>query len=145
MLQVNFYDNVDDSLLKFAVIISKHKGQWVFCKHKGRDTFECPGGHRENGEKIEETARRELWEETGAQIFDLSPICVYSVCDNNGVIYNSNETFGMLYFATISSFGELPPLEIEKIELFDSLPINWTYPEIQPRLLKKASEIYCKN
>ena len=34
MLEVNFYDEVDDSLLKFAVIISKADGKWVFCKHK---------------------------------------------------------------------------------------------------------------
>ena len=31
MLEVNFYDEVDDSLLKFAVIISKADGKWVFC------------------------------------------------------------------------------------------------------------------
>lgn len=47
MLEVNFYDNVDDSLLKFAVITSKASGKWVFCKHKERDTYEIPGGHRE--------------------------------------------------------------------------------------------------
>ena len=47
MLEVNFYDDVDDSLLKFAVIISKASGKWVFCKHKERDTYEIPGGHRE--------------------------------------------------------------------------------------------------
>ena len=46
MLEVNFYDDVDDSLLKFAVIISKASGKWVFCKHKERDTYEIPGGHR---------------------------------------------------------------------------------------------------
>lgn len=28
MLKVNFYDSVDDNLLKFAVIISKHNGKW---------------------------------------------------------------------------------------------------------------------
>ena len=39
MLEVKFYDSVDDTLLKFAVIISKTDGKWVFCKHKERDTF----------------------------------------------------------------------------------------------------------
>ena len=34
MLKVNFYETADDQLLKFAVIISKHNGKWVFCKHK---------------------------------------------------------------------------------------------------------------
>lgn len=40
MLEVKFYDSVDDSLLKFAVIISKSNGKWVFCRHKERDTYE---------------------------------------------------------------------------------------------------------
>lgn len=47
MLEVKFYDEVDDSLLKFAVIIAKAEGKWVFCKHRERDTYEVPGGHRE--------------------------------------------------------------------------------------------------
>ena len=38
MLEVNFYDTVDDDLLKFAVIISQSNGKWVMCKHKERDT-----------------------------------------------------------------------------------------------------------
>ncbi len=33
-MKVQFYDEVDDSLLKFAVIISKSNNKWVFCKHK---------------------------------------------------------------------------------------------------------------
>ena len=43
MLEVKFYDSVDDSLLKFAVIVSQSNGKWVFCKHKERDTYEVPG------------------------------------------------------------------------------------------------------
>lgn len=39
-MQVKFYDKVDDKLLKFAVIISKSDGKWVFCKHKERNTRE---------------------------------------------------------------------------------------------------------
>ena len=59
-MKVQFYDEVDDSLLKFAVIISKSNNKWVFCKHKQRDTFEIPGGRREENEQIFETAKREL-------------------------------------------------------------------------------------
>ena len=33
MLEVKFYDTVDDVLLKFAVIISQSNGKWIFCKH----------------------------------------------------------------------------------------------------------------
>ena len=44
----------------------------------------------------------------------------------------------MLYYAIINSFEELPPLEMERIALFDELPKDWTYPQIQPTLLKKV-------
>lgn len=134
MLKVNFYEQADDSLLKFAVIVSKHNGKWVFCKHKERSTYECPGGHREENEAIEQAAKRELWEETGAKDYMLKRVCVYSVLDDN------TETFGALYFADIFSFEELPQLEIEKIEFFDDLPTSWTYPEIQPFLLEKVKQ-----
>ena len=81
MLEVKFYDTVDDSLLKFAVIISQSNGKWVICKHKERDTYEAPGGHREAGEDILETAKRELQEETGAIVCEIDGKIVAScVC-----------------------------------------------------------------
>ena len=134
MLKVNFYEQADDALLKFAVIVSQHNGKWVFCKHKERYTYECPGGHREENEEIEQTAKRELWEETGAKDYMLKRVCIYSVLDDKA------ETFGALYYADIFSFEELPKLEIERIEFFDDLPTSWTYPEIQPLLLEKVMQ-----
>ena len=50
MAEVRFYEKVNDDLFKFAVIASKSDGKWVFCKHKERETYEMPGGHREPGE-----------------------------------------------------------------------------------------------
>ena len=61
MTRVNFYDHVEDALLRFAVIIARHNGKWVFCKHRERSTWEVPGGHREAGEDILDTAKRELF------------------------------------------------------------------------------------
>ena len=133
MTYVNFYDTIDDSLLKFAVIITKSAGKWVFCKHRERITYEMPGGHREEGESIEETARRELYEETGALEYTMKQICAYSVQKDCG-----QETFGMLYYAEVTSFEEELHSEIEKIVLSESLPKNWTYPDIQPKLMEEA-------
>lgn len=135
MSEVLFYDHVDDDALKFAVIVSRYQGKWVFCRHKQRKTYEIPGGHRENGENIEETARRELYEETGAARFRLVPVCVYSVRGDSGT-----ETYGMLYYADIQEFFSLPDFEMERIEFFDGIPGELTYPDIQPKLLHKASE-----
>ena len=138
MLEVNFYDHVADKLLKFAVITAKTEGKWVFCKHKERDTYEVPGGHRELGESIEDAGRRELMEETGAVDFKIKPMCVYSVKGKTRVNENvDDETFGMLFIADITSFAELHS-EIERILITDTLVDNWTYPLIQPRLIEEA-------
>ena len=137
MLEVKFYDSVEDSLLKFAVIISQSNGKWVFCKHKERDTYEVPGGHRETGEDIFETAKRELQEETGAIKFEIKPICVYSVTGKTRVNDTGEETFGLLCFAEITEFAKELHSEMEKVVFMDDLPENWTYPLIQPKLIEK--------
>lgn len=138
MLKVHFYKTANDEVFQFAVIVSQYKGKWVFCKHRERNTYECPGGHREENEPIDETAKRELWEETGAKKYNLKPVCVYSV------ERDTEETFGMLYFADIIEFEKLPPFEMEKIELFDELPEEWTYPLIQPFLLEQVKKHLAK-
>lgn len=131
MLEVKFYEQVDDELLKFAVILSRTQGKWVFCKHRERTTYERPGGHREPGETIRETAERELKEETGAVEFDMKTVGVYSVKTEE------NETFGMLFAAEIFLFEDIHS-EIESILITDDLVEQWTYPLIQPRLLEEA-------
>ena len=79
MTQVFFKNpgEVADEQLDFAVIMARMDGQWIFCRHKNRTTWEIPGGHREAGEAITDTARRELWEETGAEKAELYPLGVY--------------------------------------------------------------------
>ena len=141
MIEVNFYNQVDDELLKFAVIISQTNGKWVFCKHKERDTYEIPGGHRESGESILEAAKRELKEETGTIDFSIKPICVYSVKGKTRVNEEiGKETFGMLFIADINSFEEELQSEIEKIIITDHLIDNWTYPLIQPLLIDEVKK-----
>ncbi|MCI5873484.1 MAG: NUDIX domain-containing protein [Clostridiales bacterium] len=135
-VKVRFYDSVNDDLLKFAVIIARTGGKWVFCKHKERDTYEVPGGHREVGEPIFDTAKRELYEETGAIDFEITPICVYSVTAKDN--FDGEETFGMLYYADVRTFEAELHSEIEKIIITDKLVEHWTYPLIQPKLLEEA-------
>ncbi len=136
-MEVKFYDSVEDHRLKFAVIIAKYNGRWVFCKHRERSTYEIPGGHREDGEAIFDTANRELIEETGAKEYTITPVCVYSVLGKNSVNELGSETFGMLFVAEITEFYDEIHSEIERIELFDTMPSKLTYPLIQPQLMNE--------
>ena len=133
-MKVEVPETYRDSELKYAVILAKYNGKYVFVKHRERETLEIPGGHREQGENIAECAARELYEETGAVKYSLRQICPYKVND-----------LGMLFYAEITELGELPQSEIEKVFLLDELPkelSQWTYPEIQPFLREKIeSEI----
>lgn len=133
MLEVKFYETIQDDKFGFAVILAKTQGKWVFCRHKERNTYEFPGGHREEGEDILMTAKRELYEETGALVFHIQPIGVYSV-----VREGEEESFGMFYYAEIEEFEKELHSEIEEIIITEELPENWTYPLIQPKLLEYA-------
>ncbi len=135
MTKVQFYDQVEDQKLRFAVIVTRTEGHWVFCKHKERNTLEVPGGHREPGEDILETAKRELYEETGATDFSIEPVCVYSVIAPWN--FDGQETFGMLYYADVRAFEKELHSEIERIVIQDELPTSWTYSDIQPYLMQE--------
>lgn len=139
MAKVTFYDKVEDRLLKFAVIITKTGGKWVFCRHRDRDTLEVPGGRREIGETIWETAARELQEETGAAEFEIRPVCAYSVKGKTRADEDlEEETFGMLFTAEVASFEPELHSEIERIYITEQLADRWTYPSIQPALIEEA-------
>lgn len=140
MLKVNFYElnKVEDNKLLFAVIMSRYNGRWLYVRHKDRQTWEIPGGHREVNENISDTASRELFEETGAKKFQLTPICVYSVERTEAIDYT--ESFGQLFYAEIESLDEMLDFEIGEIQLCDVMPKNLTYPLIQPFLYNKVIE-----
>lgn len=130
MTQVRFFDQARNEDLKFAVIAARMDGKWLLCRHKERATWEFPGGHREEGENIHDTARRELWEETGAHDFQLEPVSAYAV-DTDG-----ETSYGALFFAQVRELGERPAqFEIGENRLFDALPGELTYPEIIPALM----------
>lgn len=123
MIEVKFYEEVKDEKLKYTVIVTRYNGKWVFCRHKDRKTLEIPGGHREKGERIIDTAKRELYEETGAINYTIEPISVYSVINKD----ENEETFGFLYLAEVKEFEKELYNEIEEIVLLDDFPNNCTY------------------
>ena len=141
MVETSLYDHItDNSKLIFVDIVAKYNGRWVLCKEKSRDTWECPGGHIEKGETPEQAAKRELWEETGAIEFEINPIGYYGAKGSDGTIESAQEVFGQIYYADIKIIGELPNFEIEKIEFFEEIPDNFTYPYAHPLFIGLAEK-----
>jgi 8-oxo-dGTP diphosphatase len=135
-LEVNFHPMIDipDERLQYAVIMAQEDGKWLVCRHRDRDTWEIPGGHREPCESIEQAARRELYEETGVTDAELTPVEVYSVTREDGVT-----SYGMLFLARVKARGELPAnSEMQKVKAVHLLPQELTYPDIQPKLFSRA-------
>lgn len=62
---------------KYVVVLSCYQGKILLSRHKERDTWETQGGHIEPGETPLEAARRELYEESGAAEYEISPLCDY--------------------------------------------------------------------
>lgn len=103
---------IDHDSIKFAVLITKFNDQFIIISNKKRGGWEIPGGNREIGESILYTASRELFEETGAVKFELTPFGIYRWCGS----------FGMVFYAEVEEINTLPESEIDEIKCVDVLP-----------------------
>lgn len=136
---------VPDSELEYSVVAARHLNKWVCVRLKGRGDWCFPGGSREAGETMEENARRELYEETGALDFNLYPLGLYGVDhrhSNDGKDVRERISWGGLYGAEISSFGSIPEeFEIAERAYFDRFPLdNARFPYIMPGMMEWLEE-----
>ena len=153
IVRIHDLNTIPEGHITFVVLLARYQGKWVYVRHKERTTWEIPGGHREPGEWLTDSAERELYEETGATVFTLDPLFDYEV-DRSGedlptpmsppypVTYFQppTRTFGRLYLAEIQELGTLPEFEIAEVRLFDDSPEHLTYPAIQPMLLEEGTK-----
>lgn len=117
---------------QYVVVCSRYGENWLLSRHRKRDTWETQGGHIEPGETPQQAARRELFEESGAEDAQLYPVCDYCGFDSQSAAN------GMVFLAVIHRLGTLPESEMQEVRLFDTLPENLTYPNVTPHLIAEA-------
>ena len=130
-MKIKFYDKniIEDKKLLYSIIVSEYKGKWVFVKDKERQRWEVPAGTREKGEEIIETAKRELYEETGLIAKELTLLGVFSGKDMHNIYPNGDEVSNVdIVYICKSYKGELKCQtgEVENLKFFDisDLPDN---------------------
>ena len=119
---------------KYVVVLTKYQDKIVLSRHRNRSTWETQGGHIEKVETPLEAAKRELWEESGAQDFDIHPLFDYWAADE------TSQANGQVFAAFVRSFASIPASEMKEIGFFDALPDNLTYPDITPKLFARWME-----
>ena len=77
-VELTFGENRYGMPARHVLVVLKHKGKWLLTNHSIRG-IEFPGGKAEEGESIEEAAVREMSEETGVTITNLTNFAEYVV------------------------------------------------------------------
>lgn len=117
----------------YVVVLTMMEGKILLSRHRDRDTWETQGGHIEEGETPLLAARRELVEESGAAVYELTPLFDY--------VHTGTGLGGVAFRGDVAKLDALPGYEMAEVRLFDSLPENLTYPEITPVLFEKMQQM----
>ena len=125
-------ETVQEHKLTYVVMGARYRDQWIFVRHRERQTWEMPAGHIEPGESADQAAVRELYEEAGVVNSSLEVICDYSVTVGEKMEY------GRLYSVSVKEMEPQHEFEIQELQFSEKLPRSLTYPEVQTILFNKV-------
>lgn len=112
-----------------GVVIVNSDGQILLQHRTDNECWGIPGGAMELGESFEDTARREVREETGLEVGTLALLYVHSGSDAYYEFPNGDQVYGAAVVFTTTEFsGTLRPDPDETLDLRwffpDSIPTN---------------------
>ncbi|WMT39643.1 NUDIX domain-containing protein [Paenibacillus sp. D2_2] len=123
-------NEINHEIIRFTILIAKYNNQFIIINNTKRGGWEIPGGSREIGESVLYTASRELYEETGAVRFELTPFGIYQL----------NGSYGMVFFAEVEEMSTLPNFEIEEIKFEDDMPEGMNFGDLFYNLYDRWNE-----
>jgi 8-oxo-dGTP diphosphatase len=87
-VELSFSQRAFQEEAKHVLVICQLQDEWLLTTHKQRG-LEFPGGKIESDETLEEAARREVYEETGAILGELKFLAEYRVSEPKGAFVKS--------------------------------------------------------
>ncbi len=125
-------ETVQELKLTYVVMGARYRNQWIFVRHRDRQTWEMPAGHIEPGESADQAAVRELYEEAGVVNSSMEAICDYSVT------VGKKTEYGRLYSVSVKEMEPQQEFEIQELQFSEKLPRSLTYPEVQTILFNRV-------
>lgn len=95
LVRLAFHQHAFKKISQHVLVICRYQNKWLLTHHKQRG-WEFPGGKKEPGETLTETALREVFEETGAIIDELELIGEYEV-SNGTSTFVKTIFYGVVY------------------------------------------------
>lgn len=99
-----------------VTVLARSRGMLVLRRDEINALWMLPGGMPMKGESAEETVRRVLGEALGEAVFDVKPLCEYSVAGEDG-----KESGGVAYTADVR---EWPDEREAHAQAFSRLPLG---------------------
>lgn len=116
LCELSFENNSFPLESRHVLVICRYNGKWVLTRHNERG-LEFPGGKVEAGESLQEAAKREVYEETGAHLKELEWFAEY-------VVYSEKPFCKTVFAGAVERVDKIPLLETEGIVLREELELD---------------------